>query len=77
MAPKSKIKIVSHLFPQEIASKLPIQNEDPYLAIEPLHDFDWKSTEPLKIRPFKPKYHLTMGTPMKKCSLHIHVTAFI
>lgn len=24
-------------------------------------DFDWKTTEPLKIRPFKPKYHLTMG----------------
>ena len=32
-----------------------------YEDIEPLHDFDWSSTPPLKLRPFKPKYHLTMG----------------
>jgi hypothetical protein len=32
-----------------------------YDAIEPLKDFDWKTTPPLKLRPFKPKYHLTMG----------------
>jgi hypothetical protein len=31
--------------------------------VEPLDDFDWKTTEPLQIRPFKPKYNLTMGTP--------------
>jgi hypothetical protein len=24
-------------------------------------DFDWKTTEPLQLRPFKPKYFLTMG----------------
>jgi hypothetical protein len=36
--------------------------EDVYDAIEPLPDFDWQNTPPLKIRPFKPKYHLTMGT---------------
>jgi hypothetical protein len=24
--------------------------------------FDYTTTEPLKLRPFKPKYHLTMGT---------------
>ena len=29
--------------------------------IEEQPDFDWKTTEPLKLRPFKPKYHLTMG----------------
>ncbi|KAK4964484.1 hypothetical protein LTR28_003696 [Elasticomyces elasticus] len=27
----------------------------------PLRDFDWKSTKPLKIWPFKPRYHLTMA----------------
>jgi hypothetical protein len=32
-----------------------------YQDIEPLHDFDWESTPPMKLRPFKPKYHLTMG----------------
>lgn len=34
---------------------------DPYDSIEPLEDFDWSTTEPIRIRPFKPKYHLTMG----------------
>ena len=29
--------------------------------IEEQPDFDWKSTEPLQLRPFRPKYHLTMG----------------
>ncbi|KFY34438.1 hypothetical protein V494_06773 [Pseudogymnoascus sp. VKM F-4513 (FW-928)] len=29
--------------------------------VETLVDFDWKTTEPLKFRPFKPKYHLTMA----------------
>ena len=44
-----------------------IGNEKRYLKapefpeIEEQPDFDWKTTEPLKIRPFKPKYHLTMG----------------
>lgn len=40
------------------------EQEDPlraYQDIEPLHDFDWESTPPMKLRPFKPKYHLTMG----------------
>lgn len=35
--------------------------KDPYEAIEPLPKFDWASTEPIRIRPFKPKYHMTMG----------------
>lgn len=40
------------------------RQEDPleaYRDIEPLHGFDWESTPPIKLRPFKPKYHLTMG----------------
>lgn len=35
---------------------------DFYEDIDPLHDFDWSSTDPARIRPFKPKYFLTMGT---------------
>ena len=34
---------------------------NPYEDIEPLHNFDWSTTEPIKMRPFKPKYHLTMA----------------
>lgn len=30
-------------------------------TIEPLRDFRWSETEPLAYRPFKPRYHLTMG----------------
>jgi hypothetical protein len=44
--------------------KSSVKQEDPfaaYHAIDPLPDFDWESTPPIKIRPFKPKYHLTMG----------------
>ena len=44
------------------------EQEDPlraYQDIEPLHDFDWESTPPMKLRPFKPKYHLTMGKEKK------------
>ncbi|OCT46961.1 hypothetical protein CLCR_02451 [Cladophialophora carrionii] len=29
--------------------------------VEEQPDFDWKTTEPLQLRPFKPKYHLTMA----------------
>ena len=36
-------------------------SEESYHQIEPKHDFDLDATEPEKIRPFKPKYHLTMG----------------
>ncbi|CAD6441585.1 205a80d9-7c57-4702-bc4f-138470d155a5 [Sclerotinia trifoliorum] len=35
-------------------------------TIVPLTDFDWRTTEPLKIRPFKPIYHMTMG--LQSCS---------
>jgi hypothetical protein len=30
-------------------------------SVEKLEEFDWKKTEPLKLRPFKPMYYLTMG----------------
>jgi hypothetical protein len=45
-------------------AKSGVEQSDPlaaYHAIDPLPDFDWKSTPPIKLRPFKPKYHLTMG----------------
>jgi len=29
--------------------------------VEPLNDFNWQDVEPERIRPFKPKYHITMG----------------
>jgi hypothetical protein len=29
--------------------------------VEEQPDFEWEKTEPIKLRPFKPKYHLTMG----------------
>ncbi|KAF2500386.1 hypothetical protein BU16DRAFT_556854 [Lophium mytilinum] len=35
--------------------------DDVYNKIEPLSDFKWQTTEPLQIRPFKPRYHLTMA----------------
>jgi hypothetical protein len=50
--------------PQPDGKKNVSEQEDPlkaYQDIEPLHDFDWESTPPMKLRPFKPKYHLTMG----------------
>lgn len=34
---------------------------DAYTNIDPLFAFDWAKTKPLPIRPFKPKYHLTMA----------------
>jgi len=36
--------------------------KDPYNDIQSLPaDFDWAATPPLKVWPFKPKYHLSMG----------------
>ncbi|PWY92383.1 hypothetical protein BO70DRAFT_357501 [Aspergillus heteromorphus CBS 117.55] len=31
------------------------------ITITPLPSFDWETTEPTQFRPFKPKYHLSMG----------------
>ena len=36
-------------------------DKEAYYAITPLRTFDWRETKPIKIRPFKPRYHLTMG----------------
>ncbi|KAF2263758.1 hypothetical protein CC78DRAFT_266630 [Lojkania enalia] len=36
-------------------------SEELYYRIETLKDFDLEKTEPIKIRPFKSKYHLTMS----------------
>jgi len=38
-----------------------LEPEQGYPPIESLPDFDWSQTEPIKLRPFKPKYNLTMG----------------
>ncbi|WPA99291.1 uncharacterized protein RHO25_003908 [Cercospora beticola] len=38
-----------------------INTKDPYLDIQPLPNFDWKSTPPIRNSPLKPKYHLTMA----------------
>lgn len=36
--------------------------EDAYLSIEPLDQFDLDAEEPIVARPFKPTFHMTMGT---------------
>lgn len=38
-------------------------------SVEPLDSVNWTRNEPLKIRPFKPKYHITMG----KIEVHLSV----
>lgn len=50
-----------------------------YPLIQPLPDFKWEDTNPLQLRPFKPKYHLTMGkrsyfilVTLQKISLTYH-----
>jgi hypothetical protein len=51
-------------FPSTENEKSGVEKDDPlaaYYAINPLPDFDWRATPPIKLRPFKPKYHLTMG----------------
>jgi hypothetical protein len=37
------------------------QTPEPMPPIEPLADFDWATTPPTKLRPFKPVYNITMG----------------
>nr|OQO26333.1 hypothetical protein B0A51_05184 [Rachicladosporium sp. CCFEE 5018]OQO26796.1 hypothetical protein B0A51_04379 [Rachicladosporium sp. CCFEE 5018] len=50
-------------FSQDVKTPLPEKAPlvDPYSVIVPLLDFDWRSTPPVKIRPFKPMYYLTMA----------------
>ncbi|KAK2732947.1 hypothetical protein FQN57_002432 [Myotisia sp. PD_48] len=47
--------------PKKRARKFDVADEDHFPPIEPLDKFDWKTTEPLQLRPYKPKYHLTMA----------------
>ena len=49
-----------------IPARLPvIRHEDDIIAkfsdIVPLTDFNWRQAEPLKLRVFKPKFHMTLG----------------
>lgn len=37
--------------------------------IEPLHNFDWKTAPRRQLRPFKPTYHITMGTTILKVAV--------
>ncbi|EME77328.1 uncharacterized protein MYCFIDRAFT_212687 [Pseudocercospora fijiensis CIRAD86] len=47
---------------RQISSQpLPPVEKDPYLSIETLPNFDWKTTPPIRNSPLKPKYHLTMA----------------
>ena len=46
---------------KNIQAIAPVVEKDPYDAIEPRSpDFDWATTPEIKLRTFKPKYHLTM-----------------
>lgn len=38
------------------------EKSDEKTDITPLKDFDWQNIDPAKHRPFKPVYHITMGT---------------
>jgi hypothetical protein len=53
--------------PQPLTSsrKTPsVYSEAAYHEITPLTNLDLSKEDPIKIRPFKPKYHLTMGQPL-------------
>ena len=50
--------------PQDKARKLPKHSALPapnFPKVTELEDFDLAQTEPIKLRSFKPKYHITMG----------------
>lgn len=38
-----------------------VEDKDPYLYIQALRDFDWRTARPIRNAPLKPKYHLTMA----------------
>jgi hypothetical protein len=51
-------------FEQAVFSPKLVQDEDEaqhYPELDSLSNFHYATTSPLKIRPYKPKYHLTMG----------------
>ncbi|EGE01541.1 hypothetical protein TEQG_00587 [Trichophyton equinum CBS 127.97] len=41
--------------------KLTVVAEDDFPPIQPLDKFNWEATEPIQLRPYKPKYNLTMA----------------
>ncbi|KAM5443448.1 hypothetical protein MferCBS31731_001221 [Microsporum ferrugineum] len=41
--------------------RLTVVAEDDFPPIKPLDNFKWETTEPIQLRPFKPKYNLTMA----------------
>ncbi|EEP82556.1 predicted protein [Uncinocarpus reesii 1704] len=43
------------------ARKILLESGANFPEIEPLEEFEWEKTEPLQLRPYKPKYHLTMA----------------
>ncbi|KAJ4994071.1 hypothetical protein SVAN01_00548 [Stagonosporopsis vannaccii] len=47
--------------PKEDAKATVANPEDAYYNIVPLSDFDLETEEPIKARPFKPKFHMTMA----------------
>ncbi|GKZ64051.1 hypothetical protein AnigIFM50267_000344 [Aspergillus niger] len=49
------------LWNRQSSPVIPKNEEDTYPPIIPLPSFNWETTEPIKYRPFKPKYHLSMA----------------
>ncbi|ETS84248.1 hypothetical protein PFICI_02273 [Pestalotiopsis fici W106-1] len=47
--------------------------QTPLDKIEPLINFSWSAQEPLRLRTFKPKYHITMGIEQMKLSDWIQI----
>lgn len=59
------IRVVRYYHGSRDTAKAPVAGQDKAtesVNIEPVNDFDLNSAEPPAFRPFKPKYHLTMGT---------------
>jgi hypothetical protein len=57
-----------HKSSPRVSSKISNVNAEPkaYPPVELLPDFEWQQKEPVKMRPFKPKYNLTMSTLFAK-----------
>ena len=63
------VPVLSRISPKTWRSKIFAKPHDQQSAdwpsIRPLEGFDWEKKEPLRIRPFKPVYHLSMG--LQRC----------
>ncbi|KAE8448374.1 hypothetical protein EG329_009618 [Mollisiaceae sp. DMI_Dod_QoI] len=64
-------KTIGGQVPPDDKINVKIIDTDPFY-ITPLPDFNWQTTEPLKFRAFKPKYHLTMGKASPHQLAHYH-----